>query len=137
ASVGVTGVLRALSEVGWPGAWRRLYDTSFGVTLLIKVGVFAGLVALGARNRYVNVPGIATGTRSLASLRRTVGAELVLAAGILAVTGVLTQLPPASSMAAAARRPVPQQVVVTGNDFATSVRVRLVVTPGTVGPNAF
>jgi hypothetical protein len=27
--------------------------------------------------------------------------------------------------------------VVTGHDFATSVRVRLVITPGTVGPNTF
>jgi putative copper export protein len=137
AVVAVTGLFRALGEVGWPGAWRRLFDTSFGITLLIKVGLFAGLVALGARNRYVNVPGIARGTRPMASLRHTVGFELLFAAGALGVTGVLTQLPPASSVASAARRPVPQQVVVKGNDFATSVRVRLVVIPGTIGPNAF
>ncbi|HEY3208534.1 MAG TPA: CopD family protein, partial [Actinomycetota bacterium] len=137
AAVAVTGLLRALNEVGGPADWRRLIDTSFGIAMLIKVGLFAGLVALGARNRYVNVPGIARGSRPMTSLRRTVGAELLLAAGVLGVTGVLTQLPPASSVASAARRPIPQQVVVRGNDFATSLRVRLVVTPGTVGPNAF
>jgi nitrogen fixation protein FixH len=53
------------------------------------------------------------------------------------VTGVLTQLPPASSVASAARPAAQPRVVVVGSDFATSVRVRLVVTPGAVGPNAF
>jgi copper transport protein len=137
AAVAVTGVLRAISEVGGPVEWRRLFDTSFGIALLVKIGLVAGLVALGARNRYVNVPGIAAGTRRMASLRRTIGAELLLAAAILGLTGVLTQLPPASSVASASKPPVPQQVVVRGNDFATSVRVRLVITPGTVGPNRF
>jgi copper transport protein len=137
AAVVVTGGLRELSEVGGPAQWRRLIDTSFGVALLIKVGLFAGLVSLGAFNRYVNVPGVTAGKRPMVTLRRTVGAELVLAAGILAVTSVLTQLPPAKSVATAARPPTPQRVVVTGHDFATSVRVRLAITPGTVGPNTF
>jgi copper transport protein len=137
AAVAVTGLLRALNEVGGPSEWRRLIDTSFGVALLVKVGLFGGLVALGALNRYVNVPGVAGGTRPTATLRRTVGVELVLAAGILGVTGVLTQLPPASSVASEARPPTQQRVVVNGNDFATSLRVRLVVTPGAVGPNSF
>jgi copper transport protein len=137
AVVAVTGLFRALDEVGGPRAWRNLFDTSFGITLLVKVGLFIGLVALGARNRYVNVPGIAHGTRRLTSLRRTVGAELLIAAGVFGATGVLTQLPPAASVASAARPTVPRQVVVIGNDFATSVRVRLTVSPGVVGANAF
>jgi nitrogen fixation protein FixH len=41
-------------------------------------------------------------------------------------------------VAAAATSPQPPaHVVVTGSDFATSIRVRLTVTPGTVGPNTF
>jgi hypothetical protein len=65
-------------------------------------------------------------------------AEIAIAAGVLGATGVLTQLPPASSVAAAASRPQTQQsVVATGHDFATSVRARLEATPGTVGPNSF
>jgi hypothetical protein len=67
-------------------------------------------------------------------LRRTVGAELVLAAGIFLLTGVLTGLPPPSSMAA--RAPA-RPLVVTGSDFATTTRVRLEISPGTVGPNRF
>ncbi len=114
--VAVTGVVRAIDEIGGVGAWRRLFETSFGVTLLIKVGLFAGLMALGARNRYVNVPAVSERGERIRSLRRTVGAEVALAVGIFAA---------------------PAQVVVTGSDFATSARVRLTVMPGTVGPNHF
>jgi len=134
--VAVTGVVRAIDEIGGVGAWRRLFETSFGVTLLIKVGLFAGLMALGARNRYVNVPAVSERGERIRSLRRTVGAEVALAVGIFGVTGVLTQLPPAAHVAAAPS-PAPAQVVVTGSDFATSARVRLTVMPGTVGPNHF
>jgi copper transport protein len=136
AVLAVTGVVRAIDEIGGVGAWRRLFETSFGVTLLIKVALFAGLVALGARNRYVNVPAVSQRGERLRSLRRTVGAEVALAVGIFGVTGVLTQLPPAAHVAAAAS-PAPAQVVATGSDFATSARVRLTLMPGTVGPNHF
>jgi len=136
AVVAVTGVVRAIDEIGGVGAWRRLFETSFGVTLLIKVALFTGLVALGARNRYVNVPAVAQRGERVRSLRRTVGAEVALAVGIFGVTGVLTQLPPAA-LVAAAPSPVPEHVVVTGSDFATSARVRLTVMPGSAGPNQF
>jgi copper transport protein len=136
AVVAVTGVVRAIDEIGGIGAWRRLFETSFGVTLLIKVALFAGLVALGALNRYVNVPAVSQRGERVRSLRRTVGGEVALAVGIFGVTGVLTQLPPAAQVAASPS-PAPAQVVATGSDFATSARVRLTITPGTVGPNHF
>jgi copper transport protein len=134
--VAVTGVVRAIDEIGGIGAWRRLFETSFGVALLIKGALFAGLVALGARNRYVNVPAVSQRGERFRSLRRTVGGEVALAVGIFGVTGVLTQLPPAAHVAAAPS-PVPAHVVATGSDFATSARVRLTIVPGTVGPNHF
>jgi copper transport protein len=135
AVVAVTGIVRAIDEIGGVGAWRRLFETSFGITLLIKVALFAGLMALGARNRYVNVPSVVQRGERVRSLRRTVAGEVALAVGIFGVTGVLTQLPPAAHVEAAAPRRA--QVVVTGSDFATSVRVRLTIMPGTVGPNHF
>jgi copper transport protein len=136
AGVAVTGVVRAIDEIGGVGAWRRLFETSFGVALLIKGALFTGLVALGARNRYVNVPAVSQRGERFRSLRRTVGGEVALAVGIFGITGVLTQLPPAAQVAAAPS-PVPAQVVATGSDFATSARVRLTIMPGTVGPNHF
>jgi nitrogen fixation protein FixH len=134
--VALTGAQRAISEVGL-AAWGRLFHTSFGVTLLLKGGLFAGLVALGARNRYVNVPRVSRDTTRFPSLRRSVGAEVLIAAGILGVTGVLTQLPPPATVAASQQMKAPPQVVAAGSDFATTVRVRLIITPGSVGPNRF
>ena len=136
--VAVTGLSRALDEVGWPQHWGRLFTTSFGVTVLIKVALFGGLVTLAAINHFVNVPAVASGSKDPRVLRRTVAAEVTIAALILAVTGVMTSLPPSATVAAAATRPpAPARVEVTGHDFASSVNVRLTVTPGTVGPNTF
>jgi copper transport protein len=138
AVVAATGLQRAISEVGGPTAWGRLIHTSFGVTLLVKLALFVGLVALGARNRYVVVPRVARDPGSgVPALRRCVAAEVVIAIGIFGVTGVLTQFPPPSSVAAATRPQAVQRVTATGSDFATTVKATLVVTPGTVGPNRF
>jgi copper transport protein len=138
AVVALTGLSRALDEVGWPDHWNRLFDTSFGITVLIKVGLFVGLVALGAVNRYRNVPRVDAPNPGIGALRRTVTAEVALAALILAATGVMSELPPSATVAAAAAEPKPPaHVVLVGSDFATTVRVRLTVTPGVVGPNRF
>jgi copper transport protein len=134
AAVAATGVLRAVDELGGWGEVLDVLDSSYGIALTVKVGVALVLIALGTVNHYVNVPRYAAGGRS--ALRRTVGGELVLAAGIFALTGVLTGLPPAGGMHAAMPSK-PERLVVTGHDFATTTRVRLEVSPGTVGPNRF
>lgn len=131
AVVAVSGTVRALDEVG---GWAGLFDTGFGVTLLLKFGLFAALAALGAVSRFRHVP-TASASR-IGGLRRVVRAEVAIAAGVLVATAVLAGLPPSASVAAARSRPAPS-VTVTGHDYATSVRVRLVVTPGSVGPNTF
>jgi nitrogen fixation protein FixH len=55
AVLAVTGVLRAVPEVGSLGA---VVSTSFGVTLLIKTGLFLVLMAIAWRNRYRLVPSV-------------------------------------------------------------------------------
>ncbi len=138
ALVVVTGTLRALDEMGGAGRWRDLFSTSFGVTLLIKIGLFVALVALAARNRYVNVPRFGNDPVRSRSLSRTVAGEIVVVAMILAATAVLSQLPPPVDIAnAAATATRPPNLVINGHDFATSVRVKLTITPGTPGPNSF
>jgi copper transport protein len=72
----------------------------------------------------------------LGTLRRSVRAELGLAAVVLLAAGLLTELPPGGT-GRAARPAAPPSVETSGNDYATSVRVRLVATPGTAGPNGF
>ena len=134
--VAVTGLSRALHLAG---GWKGLLDSSYGRLLDIKVLLFLGLVALGALNRFRVVPALAAGVRRLDGLRRNVRGEVALAACILAVTAVLSQLPPGKFVAqqASAKPPAPPSVQVEGSDFATSVRIGLSVTPGTPGPNTF
>ena len=167
AVVAVSGVFRAVDELGGWTEWGRLIHTSFGITLSLKIALFIVLVALGAWNRYVNVPRVApeevpvppepsrVGAHSapiaggsgdgeprtslgarMRPLRAVVTAELVIAAGIFGLTGVLTGLPPAASAANPTTAP-PAHIAVTGHDFATTVRVQLTATPGLVGQNAF
>lgn len=132
AVVTVSGVLRALVEVG---AWTRLVHTRFGVTLLVKVGLFGGLVGLGALSRrHVGRPGTGENVRSL---RRTVRAEVAMGAAVLGATAVLAGFPPPASLAAASKIGGPRSVTVVGSDYGTSVRVRLQVSPGNAGPNRF
>ena len=56
AVLAVTGVLRAVPEVGSLGA---LVSTSFGVVLLVKSGLFVVLMGVAWRNRYRLVPRVA------------------------------------------------------------------------------
>jgi copper transport protein len=134
--VAVTGLSRALHL---SGGWTGLLDSGYGRLLDLKVLLFLGLVALGALNRFRVVPALAAGARRLDGLRRNVRGEVALAACILAVTAVLSQLPPGTFVVqqASARPPAPPSVQVEGSDFATSVRIALSATPGTPGPNTF
>lgn len=132
AVVTLSGVLRAAVEVG---AWTRLVHTRFGVTLLVKLGLFAALVGLGAVSRR-HVGRLATG-ESLRRLRRTVRAEVAIGAAVLGATAVLAGFPPPASLAAASKLGGPRSVTVAGSDYGTSVRIRLQANPGTAGPNRF
>jgi copper transport protein len=136
--VAVTGTLRALDEVGGIGKLWDAVSTSFGITLLIKIGLFLVLVALGALNRYINIPAWESNGPRSKGLNRTVALEIAVAALILATTGVLSQSPPPVDIAGAATIATsPSDVVVSGHDFATTARAKLTVTPGFPGQNNF
>ena len=126
AVVLISGTVRSIDDVG---SWRGLLHTRFGVTLLVKIGLVALVLVFAGLNRFRHVAAAGQG------LRRSATAEAIIGAGVLATTALLAGLTPSASLAAATPRPT--QVVVTGNDFATTTRVRLVVSPGTPGPNHF
>jgi nitrogen fixation protein FixH len=75
--------------------------------------------------------------RAIGSLQRSVRSEVALGAIVLVVAAVLSGLPPSSFVEAAGQKTASPSVTVTGSDFATTARVRLTVSPGTVGPNRF
>ena len=113
------GAVVAILATGTFQGWREvrskaaLTDTTYGKLLIVKVLVFALLVALGALSRKVvqagyRVPaaklsfGPGTDTvdpdrDTVARLRRSVGAEAVLAVVVLAVTSLLVNAQPARS----------------------------------------
>jgi copper transport protein len=132
ALVLVTGVLRATQEVGGVSRLFDLFRGSYGTTLDVKVALVLVLIGLGAFNRYRSIPRMDTRT---GLLRRVMAIELVGAIGVFSLTGMLTGLaprPPAIAPPAA-----PARVTLTGSDFATTMNVSLVITPGTAGPNGF
>jgi copper transport protein len=136
--VALTGTLRALDEIGGITKLGAAISSSFGIALIIKIALFLGLAVLGARNRYVNIPSFEGNPNGSRHLIKTVAAEVALAATILAVTGVLSQLPPPVDIAEAKPTATSSaSIAVSGHDFATSVRVKLTVTPGFAGQNRF
>jgi len=130
AVVAASGLVRAFIEIG---AWNRVTSTAFGQLVLVKAGLLLALAGLGAVNRYRHVP---VSTRILRGLRRVGSTELAVAALAVLVTSALVNVsPPAASVSAAPSRPQP--IVVSGSDDATTVRVRLTVSPGMAGFNQF
>ncbi|MFN8234032.1 MAG: CopD family protein [Actinomycetota bacterium] len=127
-----TGAIRAANELGGVGWWLRAFETPYGTTLVAKIAVVAGVIALGAWNRYRTIPRL---HERPGPLRRLMAIELVGAVGVFALTGVLTSLPPEPP--AAPTPPAPPRLVVEGADFATTMRVRLTIGPGEPGPNRF
>lgn len=99
ALLAVTGVYRALAEVGSPG---DLVDTRYGVVLLVKLIIFAAMLAVAGYNRLVLHPrleraglGLETDERgAVAALERSVRAELVLAVGVLVMVALLVATAP-------------------------------------------
>ncbi len=133
-AVVLSGMIRAVSELGGPAKALHVLSTSYGLTLALKVGAALVLIALGAANRTRSIPRMATGDGG-GALRTVLTVEVVAAIGVFGLTGVLTGLapnpPPAPAPAAPAR------VVASGSDFATTMKVSLIITPGAAGPNRF
>jgi putative copper export protein len=86
-----TGSLRAIVQVGSIGG---LFDTSYGVTLLVKLGLVAVLVALGAVNHYRLVPAFSAADTTYRPFSLNSRGEIVVAIAVLATTAVLVGLAP-------------------------------------------
>jgi uncharacterized membrane protein len=129
ALVALTGSQRALTEVR---SWHGLFDTTFGRWVLVKIILLAVIATVGLLNRTRGVPAAA---RSPRLLRRAGMAEVTLAAVVLVAAGFLQSLAPPSSSASQPKSPPPLHL--SASDFATTVKIGLVVSPGTAGFNRF
>jgi copper transport protein len=130
-AVGLTGTFRAVIEIGSIG---QLFGTAFGVLVLVKAALFLVLAALGAVNRFGNVP---RASSVLRGLRRVASTEIVVGTAVVLVAATLVNVAPPVASAALATAAQSTQLVVNGSDFATTVKVRLAVSPGAAGFNNF
>jgi putative copper resistance protein D len=81
---------------------HALLTMDYGHVLLLKVGLFALMLAFAARNRFGLMPRLANSGAvpmsiaepTLSALRRSVLCEQVLGVSVLAVANVLSALPP-------------------------------------------
>jgi copper transport protein len=126
----LSGVLQAAVEVR---SFPALLDSAFGRSVLIKVMIALGIIALGYINRQELLPELrkaaaenTTPGRTGVLLRRTLRFELALGIAALAATGALSSYAPS--------------VAESSGPYATSTtvgpaRLEVTVDPAKVGPN--
>ena len=124
----LAGIGSAYIEVG---AWRGLWETTYGRLVLGKAALLLPLLALGAFNNRVAVPRLRRGIATPQEQRRfihTVVAELCLMVAVLALTAALVEQRPAkASVAGGGLSSVTAQ--------AGPYELDLVVDPARVGHN--
>jgi copper transport protein len=79
-------------------AWRGLWDTEYGVLLLVKLGLVLPLLGLGAYNNRYAVPRLRARLASAVERRRFMrfaSAELAVMVAVVGVTAGLVNAPPA------------------------------------------
>jgi copper transport protein len=126
----LSGVLQAIVEVR---SFPALLDSAFGRSVLLKIMIALGIVALGYINRQELVPALRKAAKDNTSpghagvlLRRTLRFELALGLAALAATGALSSYAPS--------------VAESSGPFATTTnvgpaRLEVTVDPARVGPN--
>jgi copper transport protein len=114
-----------------------LWQTSYGKAIVVKVVILCGAILLGAVNLVWTGPRLQAsvgprpdlGPSTARLLRRLVGSEVVLLAGIIAAAAVLSSLPPPSKALAAIGKPTahvgpgPVTSVVQQNGYQLSFHV--------------
>ena len=128
AALLVAGAINGYLQVR---AWRGLWETEYGVLLLVKIGLVLPLLALGAYNNRFAVPRLRRQIASAAERRRFLrmaGAELLIMLAIVGVTAGLVNAPPARTEIS--MRDASEMELRLG-----PMRADMEVMPATVGPN--
>lgn len=88
-----TGIANMLFIIGW-NALPTLLEKTYGRLLVFKITLFAAMLLAAAANRFWLTPRLKT-SASLAAIRISLGAELILGIGLLATVAWLGMLDPA------------------------------------------
>jgi len=124
----ITGLYASWLQVGNLIALR---ETSYGQTLVIKIGLMWAMIVVGAVNLLWLGPQMRSAARTSIHFGRTVAVEVVLGVLVLFMVGLLTSLPTARDTIAAESG---RTVFHIGQD---DLHVSLYVTPGAVGSNRY
>ena len=129
ALVALAGLVLAWVQLG--GRFDALWQTAYGLRLSAKLGLVAGLLLIAGVNRFLLTPALeGSGARALPRLRRTLGVDLALGLGVLAVTASFPLDPPP--------RAIPRTAAAAGiTAVIAAPEGQAVVTllPGRVGAN--
>jgi len=101
ALIVLSGLVNGWYLIG-PNHLTDLVTKSWGVVLLVKLALFAGMLALAAAHRWRLVPSLAAtggGQNTVRVLRRTLALEAALGLAVLGAVSVLGTLQPASDFA--------------------------------------
>jgi copper transport protein len=115
-----------------------LITTDYGRLLLLKLALVGALLGLAAVNRLILTPALERRSAAASWLRRTIGADLVLAAGVVGLTAGLGAVPPPRALAEQAAAHTHADP--GSGEYATRVAaqghdLRLVATPAKAGEN--
>jgi copper transport protein len=130
--LGAAGIVSAYLEVR---VWRGLWETTYGVLILVKIAIALPLLALGAFNNRVSVPALRAGAASPATptrFLRAVGTELALLLAVLAVTAALIDEAPAKGVLSTT---TPQPTALTAHGSAGPFRTTVTLRPALAGTN--
>lgn len=97
-SVAILAVSGTIMGIMIVGSFDTLVTTSYGLTLLLKIGIVIPVIAIAAYNRLRLLPRIysrPTARMQRQTLNRTLAYEAALLVAVLLLTGFLTNLSPA------------------------------------------
>lgn len=129
AALLLAGIVQALIEVGTPEA---LVSTTYGRLILVKVGLFAVVIAVAAYSRRLVQRRVAA--EQPHRIRRAVWAELGVTAVVLAISAALVQTTPARTAAATDEQPGSTLYATTLTSSLYSLQVQ--IDPAKVGNNS-